>query len=575
MARLSLSLLGPFQAALGGEPITAFESNKVRALLTYLAIESDRPHSREKLAGLLWPERSDQDASANLRYALSNLRAAIGDRAAIEDRAASPSFLLVSRQTIQFNCASDAWVDVAAFSELLASPAPNISDLEQAVDLYRGEFLEGFFVGDSVAFEEWVLLKREQLGRQVRSALYRLAAMHEQRGEYERALPHAWRQVELDPWQEQAQRQLMRLLALSGQRAAALAQYEAFRQALVEELGVEPGRTTKELYEQIRDGKEGLDERGDLRPAGEAAPEPASVLLSPGRGHLSRRMRLALVGGSLAVLAIVAGVLLLVARNVFFGGGTSAATSTLLPAHGVPVEGKLVSVCEELYSDDSALPPQICVTDYRAGQRVQITSNLMFEGISGLAWSPDGQQIVFSANMPGNSHKLYIIDADGSGLRQFIGGEAPYTDPAWSPDGEWMVFTRGDALWLVRPDGSEPHVLLEVEQFHLGMATWAPDSQRIAFLQESIEKDSLLREVRVTDRDGTDPHLIYAFERSEYDVILLGWSPDGRQVGCFLFHPGTSKTLLVDADGSGGVQVTDGKRDSWLPEYWPLWGEER
>jgi hypothetical protein len=114
-----------------------------------------------------------------------------------------------------------------------------------------------------------------------------------------------------------------------------------------------------------------------------------------------------------------------------------------------------------------------------------------------------------------------------------------------------------------------------MEQFHLGMAAWAPDSQRIAFLQEPIESDSLLREVRITDRDGADPHLIYAFERSAYDVIILGWSPDGRQVGCFLSYPGTSKTLLVDADGSGGVQVAKGTRDSWLPEYWPLWGEER
>ncbi|MBN1814216.1 MAG: hypothetical protein JXA14_20425, partial [Anaerolineae bacterium] len=305
MARLSLSLLGPFQAALDGEPVTAFESNKVRALLTYLAVEADRPHSREKLAGLLWPERSDRDAIANLRYALSNLRAAIGDRAAIEDRAASPPFLLVSRQTIQFNRASDAWVDVEAFAELLASSAPSLSDLEQAVDLYRGEFLEGFFVGDSVAFEEWALLKREQLGRQVRSALHRLAAMYEQRGEYERALPYVWRQVELDPWQDRARQQLMRLLALSGQRAAALAQYEAFRHALAEELGVEPGRATKELYEQIRDGKVGPDHREDRRPAAEVTPEPALVSLSPARWCFSRRMRLILMGSSLATLVIV------------------------------------------------------------------------------------------------------------------------------------------------------------------------------------------------------------------------------------------------------------------------------
>jgi DNA-binding SARP family transcriptional activator len=569
MAHLSLSLLGPFQAALDGEPVAAFESNKVRALLTYLAIESDRPHSREKLAGLLWPERSDQDASANLRYALSNLRAAI------KDRAASSPFLLVSRQTLQFNRASDTWVDVAAFGELLALPAPSLSDLERAVDLYRGEFLEGFFVGDSVAFEEWVLLKREQLGRQMRSALHGLAAMHEQRGEYERALPYIWRQVELDPWQDRARQQLMRLLALSGQRAAALAQYEAFRQALAEELGVEPGRTTRELYEQIRDGKVGPDQEGERLSVAEMAPEPAPVSLSSARRRLSRRMRLALVGGALAALTVVLALFLLVAGNALFRGESSA-MPTLLSAPGAPVEGKLVFVCEELsYGDDSKLPPQICLTDYRAGRRVQITDDLAFDAICGLAWSPDGQQIVFSANPPGRTSRLYVINVDGSGLRQLTGGETPVIGPAWSPDGQWIVFTRGDVLWLVHPDGSGAHILLAVSDFRLGGAVWSPDSQCIAFLQESIREDSLHEEVWVVDQDGTAPRQIYAFERSEDEGAFLGWSPDGRHVGCFLLGPDGSTTLLIDVDGSGEAQVMEGMPDSWLPEYWPLWGEER
>jgi DNA-binding SARP family transcriptional activator len=567
MTRLSLSLLGPFRAVLDGEPVTAFESNKVRALLAYLAAEADRPHSREKLAGLLWPERSDRDASANLRYALSNLRAAIGDRQA------SPPFLLVSRQTIQFNRASDAWVDVAAFSELLTSPAPSLSDLERAVGLYQGEFLEGFFVGDSVAFEEWVLLKREQLGRQALSALHCLAAMVEQRGEYERALPYAWRQVELDPWQDKARRQLMRLLALSGQRASALTQYEAFRHALAEELGVEPARATTELYEQIRDGKVGLDERGDRRPVGEAATRPVPVSPPPARRRLSRRMRLAVVGGGLAALAVVAALFLLLAGNALFGGKPSA-TSAPLPAPGVRVEGKLVSVCGELsYGDDSASPPQICVTDYQTGRCVQVTDDLAFDAICGLAWSPDGQQIVFSASSPGHPCRLHIINADGSGLRQLTGGEMPDIGPAWSPDGQWIIFTYGDALWLVRPDGSEPHALLAVRDFHLSRAVWSPDSQRIAFLHEPVGRDSLHEEVGVIDRDGTAPRQIYAFERSEDEGVFLGWSPDGRHVGCFFLGPEGATALLVEADGSGEVQAMERALDSWLPEYWPPWGE--
>jgi Tol biopolymer transport system component len=466
-------------------------------------------------------------------------------------------------------------VDVAAFGELLASPMPSLSDLEQAVDLYQGEFLEGFFVGDSVAFEEWALLRREQLGRQIRSALHRLAAMHEQRGEYERALPYAWRQVELDPWQGRARRQLMRLLALSGQRAAALAQYEAFRRALAEELGVEPGQVTTELYEQIRDGRGGLDVSEDRLPADEAAVLPVSASLPPAQRRFSGRVRLALAGSGLAALATIVAFFLLFTGNMPFGARASE-TFTPLPVPGITSgEGKLLYVCSEpLEGQDSTLLPQLCVADYQAGRRVQITSGLTFERISGLAWSPDGQQIVFSANSPGRSDKLYIINADGSGLRQITGGEIPHIEPTWSPDGRWIVFTQGDALWLVRPDGSEPHVLLAVKDFHLSRAAWAPDSRRIAFLRMPVQPDSPLTEVWIINQDGTDPRQAYAFERTKEEGIFLGWSPDGQQVGCFVAARDGSTTLLIDAGGGGGVQVLDGMSDSWLPEYWPLWGGE-
>ncbi len=254
MARLVLSLLGPFQVTLDGEPVTGFESNKVRALLAYLAVESHRPHRREVLAGLLWAEWPHRAALSNLRYALCKLRGTIGDRDVC------PPFLLITRQTIQFNTASDYWLDVAAFLEGVAvgrAGHPAIDRLEQAVALYRGSFLEGFSIGDSAAFEEWALFKREQIGRRALSAFYRLAACYEQRGEYEQAQSYAWRQLEMEPWDEEAHQQLMRVLALSGQRCAALAQYETCRRVLAEELGVEPAAQTTRLYEQIRDGRLG------------------------------------------------------------------------------------------------------------------------------------------------------------------------------------------------------------------------------------------------------------------------------------------------------------------------------
>src|SRR3989304_5774015 len=101
MARLSLSLFGPFEASLDGTLITTFESNKVRALLAYLAAEADRPHRREALATLLWPDWPQQSAMSNLRYALADLRKNIADREA------DPPFLLISREATQLNLGSD------------------------------------------------------------------------------------------------------------------------------------------------------------------------------------------------------------------------------------------------------------------------------------------------------------------------------------------------------------------------------------------------------------------------------------------------------------------------------------
>jgi DNA-binding SARP family transcriptional activator/predicted ATPase len=270
---LSIHLLGPLQITLEGQPVSGFASNKVRALLALLAVEPERPHRRETLAGMLWPGFPERSARVNLRHALANLRTAIADREA------SPPHLRITRQTIQFNAAGDAWVDVAAFLTLLEADSPTAQptsqQLAEAVGLYRGEFLAGFSLADSSEFEEWVLVIRERLHRLVMDALRRLTSHYEAEREYERALHYAWRRVDLDPWREEAQRQVMRLLALSGQRGAALAQYENCRRALAQEMGVEPAPETTRLYEQIRDGR--LDAPAGLlaSPAGREIEHPA------------------------------------------------------------------------------------------------------------------------------------------------------------------------------------------------------------------------------------------------------------------------------------------------------------
>lgn len=260
MALLKVSLLGSFQAWLGGNPVTNFESNKVRALLSYLAVEQDRPHTRDTIAGLLWPDFPERAALGNLRWALSSLRASLEARPYIGESALHPH-LLICRESLQFNNASDFWLDVAAFKDIsskeiaiaeMEHPAV-IDHLMNAVALYRGNFLEGFSLPDSAPFEEWMLLQREQLARLYLRNLCLLADYYESCGDYEKAQKYVWRQVELEPWQEEAHQQLMRLLVLSGRRSEAMNRYEICRNILRDGLGVEPSKVTRLLYERIRD----------------------------------------------------------------------------------------------------------------------------------------------------------------------------------------------------------------------------------------------------------------------------------------------------------------------------------
>ena len=161
MPHLSLALLGPFQTTVDGQPVTGWKSNKIKALLAYLAVEADQPHPRGILAGLLWPDYPNASALSNLRNALSDLRQAISDRQA------DPPFLLITRETIQLNTASDHALDLEGLQDLRGL---DVDRLEQTVALYRGGFLEGFSC-DSAPFEEWVLVKREQIRRQMMAAL--------------------------------------------------------------------------------------------------------------------------------------------------------------------------------------------------------------------------------------------------------------------------------------------------------------------------------------------------------------------------------------------------------------------
>lgn len=252
MDLLEIHLLGSFQVTRGKTLTTGFESNKVRALLAYLAVEADTPHQRRKLAALFWPEFPETTALSNLRYALSNLRTVIGDRSA------HPPYLEISPQTIQFNANSRSTVDASIFERYCRQSRQNPLDfqnLNQAAELFRGKFLEGFSVPDSAAFEEWAMLRRESLNRMANGIFHLLANDHEIAGDYRQAISFVERQLELDPWRDEAHRQLMRCFYFSGQRNTALTHYETYHQMLAAELDLEPDPATQQLRQQIFEDK--------------------------------------------------------------------------------------------------------------------------------------------------------------------------------------------------------------------------------------------------------------------------------------------------------------------------------
>lgn len=259
MSQLNIQLFSQFHVTLEQQVIVTFDSDKGRALLAYLAVEADRVHSRSRLAALFWPDYPEESARTNLRQTLRQLRLAIHD----ED--ATPAFLTITRQTLQCNPDAAITVDVLTFQRLLRDVAshahPALTScavcqhhLQVAVALYRGDFLAGLTIQESIGFEEWRRIKQEELHLQAIQALQQLVTRYEQQGDDEQAQTYAARLLAIEPWYEEAHRQLMRSLARSGQRSAALAQYQRCRQILADELGVAPETATTALYEQIQTG---------------------------------------------------------------------------------------------------------------------------------------------------------------------------------------------------------------------------------------------------------------------------------------------------------------------------------
>jgi predicted ATPase/DNA-binding SARP family transcriptional activator len=253
MPDIRLYLLGAPRLEQNGE-VQTVDTRKALALLAYVTMTA-AGQSRERLSALLWPEYEPANARAALRRTLSALR-----------RAGAEATLEISRELVGPLPGASLWLDVDAFSQLLANCEQHghahnqVCDLcraplQEAIDLYQDEFMAGFTLRDSPAFDEWQYFQRESLQARLAWALERLAQLYSRRGEYEAAVPLIRRWLALDTLREEAHRALMELYAWSGQREAALRQYRECVRILDEELGVAPLPESTALYEAIRENR--------------------------------------------------------------------------------------------------------------------------------------------------------------------------------------------------------------------------------------------------------------------------------------------------------------------------------
>jgi DNA-binding SARP family transcriptional activator len=242
----SLFLLGS-PAAQPGEPGRSAPTlrRKEWALLAYL-VATGRPHPRRSLARLFCPEAADPDAA--LRVLLSRIR-----------RQLAPELILTEGDTIRFN-PSAAWVDYLEFTTVLDGEVARhpLKQLETAVILYRGEFLQGLSLADSPEFEMWLLGRRAQAGQLYERGLAEITTRLIGRGSHQAALQPVQQLLHHNPLLEEAHAQLIYLYTQLGRRQAALDQYELCRELLWRELAVEPSPELKALVEAIRAGRPAL-----------------------------------------------------------------------------------------------------------------------------------------------------------------------------------------------------------------------------------------------------------------------------------------------------------------------------
>lgn len=261
MAEFRVRLFGKFSAERNGVIIEGMQARKVQELFSYLLVSRDHSQPREVICETLWGNHPSAKAKKCLRQTLWRLQLALH----ITTPSGTPD-ILADNEWIQIRPSAAFWLDIAEFEQVFHTfsdmdcgklTVEHFKTIQAAVDLYRGDLLDGWY-------QDWCLFDRERFQVMHITLLDKLVQYCELHGQYALGLVYGTNILRHDRAYERTHRQMMRLYCLAGDRIQALYQYERCAAALRNNLDIEPSEATKQLHEKIRSdafgpaGEEGL-----------------------------------------------------------------------------------------------------------------------------------------------------------------------------------------------------------------------------------------------------------------------------------------------------------------------------
>jgi Tol biopolymer transport system component/DNA-binding SARP family transcriptional activator len=502
------------------------------ALLAVLAAAGDFGVSRDKLVAYFWPDSDDERARNVLRQLLHTIR-----------RDLHAQNLFLGTTELRLNSAVIV-SDLTEFERACSS-----GDYETAVTLYRGPFLDGFYLSNAAGFDNWRELERTRIARRFVDAAERLGRAASAAGDHRTALAMWQRLAVAEPLNSRIATELMRTMAAAGDTGGALQHARIHETLLREELGTQLAPEVVSLIEQLKRQRSPAPvvppsasfKENDVTsalPFVAAGPLPLAdqpVLTS------SPTTSTGLMGRAPGWFRVVAGGMVAVAASITVAAlsrdqraaRTLAVGATMVVSADPDLEVEpTVSPNGEMvaYASGPLGAMRIFVRPVGGGKRVLLSGS-----ISGdhrwPRWSPDGRQILFVAKPSFGPHTgaLYIVPALGGAPALLSGPNEPVMTPTWSADGRLIAFSDGnDILVRALAGGASTRV---VDEYEAHSPAFSPDGRFIAYVTGDIIGESALNSapsaISVVPATGGVARRLTDATHSNRSPA---WSADGRSV---------------------------------------------